>query len=65
METAYKFYSFQQIPQPNFDAAMEDLAVMFQKALKDNLAKPYSYAPGYFGQKPSSGIIMSVIFFYF
>ena len=55
METAYKFYSFQQIPQPNFDAAMEDLAAMFQKALKDNLAKPYSYAPGYFGQKPSSG----------
>lgn len=55
METAYKFYSFQQIPQPNFDAAMEELAVMFQKSLKDNLTKPYSYAPGYFGQKPSSG----------
>ena len=55
METAYKFYSFQQIPQPNFDAAMEELADMFQKALKDNLAKPYPYAPGYFGQKPKTG----------
>jgi hypothetical protein len=57
METAtnYKFYSFQQIPQPNFDAAMEELAAKFQEALKQNLAKPYPYAPGYFGQKPSSG----------
>ena len=55
METAYKFYSFQQIPQPNFDAAMEDLAPMFQQALKNNLAKPYPYAPGYFGQKRSTG----------
>jgi len=55
METAYKFYSFQQIPQPNFDAAMEDLASMFQQALKNNLAKPYPYAPGFFGQKKSTG----------
>jgi hypothetical protein len=57
METAtkYKFYSFQQIPQPNFDAAMEELAAKFQEALKSNLAKPYPYAPGYFGQKPSTG----------
>lgn len=52
----YKFYSFQQIPQPNFKEAMEELAQMFQQALKDNLAKPYPYAPGYFGQKRSSGI---------
>jgi hypothetical protein len=58
METAsnYKFYSFQQIPQPNFDAAMEELAAKFQQALKNNLAKPYPYAPGYFGQKQSTGI---------
>lgn len=57
METAskYKFYSFQQIPQPNFDMAMNELAQMFQEALKDNLAKPYPYAPGYFGQKPATG----------
>ena len=51
----YQFYSFQQIPQPNFDAAMEELAAKFQQALKNNLAKPYSYAPGYFGQKKSTG----------
>ena len=57
METAtnYKFYSFQQIPQTNFDAAMEELAAKFQQALKNNLAKPYPYAPGFFGQKPSTG----------
>ncbi len=52
----YQFYSFQAIPQPNFDAAMQELAAMFQKSLKDNLAKPYPYAPGYFGQKPSTGL---------
>lgn len=34
---------------------MNELAEKFQQALKDNLAKPYPYAPGYFGQKPSSG----------
>jgi len=51
----YKFYSFQQIPQPNYNEAMAELADLFQKALKDNLAKPYSYAPGYFGQKSSTG----------
>lgn len=51
----YKFYSFQQIPRPNYDAAMNELASMFQQALKDNLAKPYPYAPGYFGQKSATG----------
>lgn len=56
METAYKFYSFQQIPQPRYNEAMEELAEKFQKALKDNLAKPYPYAPGFFGQKPKTGI---------
>ena len=54
--TKYQFYSFQQIPQPNFDAAMEELAAKFQEALKQNLAKPYPYAPGFFGQKPKKGI---------
>jgi hypothetical protein len=34
---------------------MNELAAKFQQALKDNLAKPYPYAPGYFGKKPSSG----------
>lgn len=54
----YKFYSFQQaqIPQPNYNRAMEELAEMFQEALKENLAKPYPYAPGFFKQKPSTGI---------
>lgn len=52
----YQFYSFQAIPQPNYDEAMERLAEKFQKALKDNLAKPYPYAPGFFGQKPKRGI---------
>ena len=58
METAtnYKFYSFQQIPQPNYNAAMAELAEKFEQALKSNIAKPYPYAPGYFGQKPSTGI---------
>jgi hypothetical protein len=58
METAsnYKFYSFQQVPMPNFQEAMEELAVMFQQALKDNLARPYPYAPGYFGQKQPTGV---------
>ena len=58
METAtkYQFYSFQAIPQPNYDEAMENLAQLFQKTLKDNLAKPYPYAPGFFGQKPKKGI---------
>ena len=51
----YKFYSFQQIPQPNYNEAMAELADLFQKALKDNLAKPYPYAPGYFGQKSATG----------
>ena len=52
----YKFYSFQQIPTPNFDRAMNELAAMFQEALKNNLAKPYPYAPGYFGQNKKKGI---------
>jgi hypothetical protein len=58
METAtkYQFYSFQAIPQPNFDEAMEQLAAMFEETLKTNLAKKYPYAKGYFGQKPQTGI---------
>lgn len=51
----YQFYSFQAIPQPNYNEAMAELADEFQKALKANLAKPYPYAPGFFGQKPKTG----------
>lgn len=54
--TKYQFYSFQAIPQPNYDAAMAQLAQKFQQSLKDNLAKPYPYAKGYFGQKKQTGI---------
>jgi hypothetical protein len=52
----YKFYQFQQIPQPKFDRAMKELAALFEQALKNNLAKPYPYAPGYFGQRRKKGI---------
>lgn len=53
----YKFYSFQQqVPTPNFNQAMEQLSAQFEQALKNNLAKPYPYAPGYFGQKPATGL---------
>lgn len=52
----YQFYSFQAIPQPNYNEAMTELAKLFEKSLKDNLAKPYPYAPGFFGQKPKTGI---------
>lgn len=51
----YQYYSFQRIPQPNYQEAMAELAAMFEKSLKDNLAKPYPYAPGFFGQKAASG----------
>lgn len=58
METAnqYKFYQFTDIPRPHYNEAMEKLAKMFEEALKNNLAKPYPYAPGFFGQQPRKGI---------
>ena len=34
---------------------MAELAAMFEKSLKENLAKPFPYAPGFFGQKSASG----------
>lgn len=54
----YKFYSFQQQmpPTPQYDAVMRNLATLFQKAIKEELAKPYPYAPGYSGTKKSTGI---------
>jgi hypothetical protein len=57
METAtnYKFYSFQQIPQDNYNRAMKELAAKFQQALKDNLAKPFPYSPGYLGKRAQQG----------
>lgn len=51
----YQYYSFQQIPKPNYNQVMEQLAEMFENSLKNNLAKPYPYAPGYFGQKQATG----------
>jgi hypothetical protein len=60
MESAnnYKLYEFQtaKIPLPNYDAAMAELAKMFEEALKNNLGKPYPYAPGYSGAKAPTGI---------
>lgn len=52
----YQYYSFQQIPQPNYDKVMGELAMKFQQALKSELSKPYPYAPGYSGNRPSSGL---------
>lgn len=59
METAnnYKFYSFQNqdIPRDNYNRAMSELAAKFQQALKDNLAKPYEYSPGFYGKRAPKG----------
>lgn len=46
----------QEIPLDRYNEVMSGLATMFQKALKDELAKPYPYAPGYMGQKKRTGI---------
>lgn len=53
----YKFYSFQQQPPtPKYDEVMKKLASLFQKAIKQELGKPYPYAPGYSGSKKQTGI---------
>jgi hypothetical protein len=56
MEQVYKFYSFQQIRTPEYDAAMTELAAMFQEAIKGNLRKKYPYSPGYFGTGQKTGL---------
>jgi hypothetical protein len=54
----YKFYSFQnQIPPtPQYDMVMKNLAMQFQNAIKQELAKGYPYATGYNGSKKQTGI---------
>lgn len=46
-------------PQPiydEFDRTMESLAQSFQQAIKDSLAKPYPFAPGYTKQRAPFGV---------
>lgn len=54
----YQYYSFQQanIPREFYDGAMEELAEMFQEALKGNLRRPYPYARGYFRTIRQTGV---------
>jgi hypothetical protein len=53
----YKFYSFQQMPPtPKYDLAMKEMALLFQNAIKEELGKPYPFAPGYNGSRKSNGI---------
>lgn len=55
--TNYQFYEFATLPPtPTYDKVMKDLAALFQKTLKDELAKPYPYAPGYNASKQSTGL---------
>lgn len=56
MEQVYKFYSFQQIPTPEYDAAMEELSQLFEDAIKGNLRKKYPYAPGFYGVSKKTGL---------
>ncbi len=58
MEHQYKLYQFQSqdIPREMFDGAMEELAEMFEKQIKDNLKKDYPYARGYKKVVPQTGI---------
>lgn len=44
---------FQQVPLDNYNAVMTELAAKFEAALKQQLAEPYPYAPGYNGGRKS------------
>jgi hypothetical protein len=46
----------QQIPQENYDRAMKALAQKFQEALKESLAKPYPFAPGFNKGRTAFGV---------
>lgn len=53
----YQYYSFQALPPtPQYDEVMKNLANLFQTALKEELARPYPYAPGYTGTRAPKGI---------
>jgi hypothetical protein len=44
---------FQQVPLDNYNEVMADLAAKFEQNLKQQLAMPYPYAPGYNGGRKS------------
>ena len=46
----------EKIEYTEYDKVMTGLSKMFEQALKDSLAKPYPYAPGYKGNKRSFGV---------
>lgn len=46
----------QEIVYTAYDLAMQDLAKKFQEALKDSLAFPYTFAPGYTKQRKPFGV---------
>jgi hypothetical protein len=46
----------QQLPTPQYDVVMNDLAKEFQNALKVSLASPYPFAPGYNKSKQPFGV---------
>lgn len=44
-----------QIEYTEYDKMMDKLAILFEMALKDALAKPYPYAPGFSKSRPTQG----------
>lgn len=46
----------EQIVYTEYDKAMQGLALKFQEALKNSLAYPYPYAPGYTKQRQPFGV---------
>ena len=46
----------EKIDYTEYDKVMSELTEKFQQALKESLAKPYPYAPGYKGGKRAFGV---------
>lgn len=46
----------EQIEYTEYDKVMTELAAKFQQALKNALAKPYPFAPGYAGKRSPFGV---------
>ena len=47
---------FQNVINEAYQEAMEDLAAAFQEAIKESLAKPYPFAPGYNKSRSPFGV---------
>ena len=47
---------FQNVINQAYQEAMEDLAAAFQEAIKESLAKPYPFAPGYNKSRSPFGV---------